>query len=306
MVIIELLSTSPALFLTAVGLLGLTIGSFLNVVIYRLPLMMEREWQAHCAEIAEQDTATQDAQETSNKSEEKFNLSTPRSRCPHCGHAITALENIPVLSYLWLRGRCSGCAAKISIRYPIIELTTALLSIAVAWHFGFGWPALAALFFTWALIALTMIDFDHQLLPDSITLPFLWLGLGLSLWQIFVDSPTAIIGAIAGYLSLWTVYWGFKLITGKEGMGYGDFKLLALLGAWMGWQMLPVIILLSSAVGAVVGIALIVVRGRDRNIPIPFGPYLATAGWIALLWGHDITNAYLRYSGMSSGMHPGM
>ena len=302
----ELLSASPAFYFTAVGLLGLTVGSFLNVVIHRLPIMMEREWQAHCAEIAEQDTAAQAAQQANNKSEETFNLSTPRSRCPHCGHAITALENIPVISYLWLRGRCSGCGAKISARYPIIELITALLSVAVAWHFGFGWPALAALFFTWALIALTMIDFDHQLLPDSITLPFLWLGLGLSLWQIFVDSPTAIIGAIAGYLSLWTVFWGFKIITGKEGMGYGDFKLLALLGAWMGWQMLPVIILLSSAVGAVVGITLIIVRGRDRNIPIPFGPYLATAGWIALLWGHDITNAYLRYSGMSTGMSSGM
>lgn len=301
MAIIELLGSSTPFYLFCAGLLGLTVGSFLNVVIHRLPMMMEREWRSHCAEIAEQD-----AQEPHNKSEEAFNLSTPRSRCPHCGHAITALENIPVISYLWLRGRCSGCAAKISARYPIIELITALLSIAVAWHFGFGWPALAALFFTWALIALTMIDFDHQLLPDSITLPFLWLGLGLSLWQVFVDSPTAIIGAIAGYLSLWTVYWGFKIITGKEGMGYGDFKLLALLGAWMGWQMLPVIILLSSAVGAVVGITLILVRGRDRNIPIPFGPYLATAGWIALLWGHDITSAYLRYSGMSTGMNSGM
>jgi len=301
MAIFELLNTSPTFYLIAVGLLGLTVGSFLNVVIHRLPMMMEHEWREHCAEITE-DTVTQNASgATSGKSkdpEEKFNLSTPRSRCPHCGHAITALENIPVLSYLWLRGRCSGCSAKISARYPIIEFITALLSVTIAWHFGFGWPALAGLFFTWALIALTMIDFDHQLLPDSITLPFLWLGLGLSLWQVFVDTPTALIGAIAGYLSLWTVYWAFKLITGKEGMGYGDFKLLALLGAWMGWQMLPVIILLSSAVGAVVGIGLIITRGRDKNIPIPFGPYLATAGWIALLWGHDITNAYLRFSGL--------
>ena len=301
MAIFELLSTSLTFYLIAVGLLGLTVGSFLNVVIHRLPIMMEREWRAHCAEITD-DAAAQNALEvtsvTSKDPEEKFNLSVPRSRCPHCGHAITALENIPVVSYLWLRGRCSGCSAKISARYPIIEFITALLSVAVAWHFGFGWPALAGLFFTWALITLTMIDFDHQLLPDSITLSFLWLGLGLSLWQVFVDTPTALIGAIAGYLSLWTVYWAFKLVTGKEGMGYGDFKLLALLGAWMGWQMLPVIILLSSAVGAVVGISLIVVRGRDRNIPIPFGPYLATAGWIAFLWGHEITNAYLRYSGL--------
>ncbi len=292
MAIIELLSTSLAFYLFVVGLLGLTVGSFLNVVIHRLPMMMEREWQAHCAEI------TEDGVTNTTNTEEKLTLSTPRSRCPHCGHAITILENIPVLSYLWLRGRCSACRTKISTRYPIIEIITALLSMTVAWHFGFTWPALAALFFTWALITLTMIDFDHQLLPDNITLPFLWLGLTLSLWPIFVDSPTAIIGAIAGYLSLWTVYWAFKLLTGKEGMGYGDFKLLALLGAWMGWQMLPVIILLSSAVGAVVGITLILARGRNRNIPIPFGPYLATAGWIALLWGHDINNAYLRFSGL--------
>ncbi len=291
MAIIDLLSTSPAFYFSVVGLLGLTVGSFLNVVIHRLPMMMEHEWRAHCAELAESNTPSPDTKK-------KLTLSTPRSRCPQCGHAITILENIPVLSYLWLRGRCSACGEKISIRYPLIEFITAVLSIVVAWHFGFTWPALAALFFTWALIALTMIDFDHQLLPDSITLPFLWLGLALSLWPVFVDSPTAIIGAIAGYLSLWTVYWAFKLITGKEGMGYGDFKLLALLGAWMGWQMLPVIILLSSAVGAVVGITLILLRGRNRNIPIPFGPYLAAAGWIALLWGHDISNAYLRFSGL--------
>jgi len=292
MAIIELLSTSPTFYFSVVGLLGLTVGSFLNVVIHRLPMMMEHEWRAHCAELAEGNIPSP------ADTEEKLTLSAPRSRCPHCGHAITVLENIPVLSYLWLRGRCSACSEKISIRYPLIEFITALLSIMVAWHFGFTWPALAALFFTWALIALTMIDFDHQLLPDSITLPFLWLGLALSLWPVFVDSPTAIIGAIAGYLSLWIVYWAFKLITGKEGMGYGDFKLLALLGAWIGWQMLPVIILLSSAVGAVVGITLILLRGRNRNIPIPFGPYLAAAGWIALLWGDDISSAYLRFSGL--------
>ena len=290
MAIIDLLSTNTSFYLLCVGLLGLAIGSFLNVVIHRLPIMMEREWRSHCAELSDTDS--------SNPEDNRFNLSTPRSRCPHCGHGITALENIPVLSYLWLRGRCSGCGAKISIRYPIIEMITALLSVTIAWHFGFSWPALAGLLLTWALIALTMIDFDQQLLPDSITLPFLWIGLGLSLWNVFIDSHTAIIGAIAGYLSLWVVYWGFKLLTGKEGMGFGDFKLLALLGAWMGWKMLPVIILLSSAVGAVVGITLILARGRDRNIPIPFGPYLATAGWIALLWGNDLTNAYLRYSGL--------
>ena len=305
MAIIELLDTNTLFYLFCVGLLGLTVGSFLNVVIYRLPIMMEREWISQCAELtedqdnrSEDDTANKNVLDKDTPDQNTFNLSTPRSRCPHCGHAITALENIPVLSFLMLRGKCSDCGAKISVRYPIIESVTALLSIAIAWHFGFGWPALAGLFFTWALVALTMIDFDHQLLPDSITLPFLWLGLGLSLWSVFIDSHTAIIGAIAGYLSLWTVYWAFKLITGKEGMGFGDFKLLAMLGAWMGWQMLPVIILLSSVVGAVVGITLILTRGRDRTIPIPFGPYLAAAGWIALLWGNDLTNVYLRYSGL--------
>ena len=290
MAIIELLSTNTFFLLIATTLLGLTVGSFLNVVIHRLPLMMEREWQTHCDELQGNENS---------QPQEPLSLSKPRSRCPHCGHQITALENVPIISYLLLRGRCSGCGAKISIRYPVIEAVTALLSLTVAWHFGFSWACLAALFFTWALIALTMIDFDHQLLPDSITLPFLWLGLGLSLWHIFTDSQTAIIGAIAGYLSLWSVYWAFKLLTGKEGMGFGDFKLLAMLGAWMGWQMLPVIILLSSAVGAVVGITLIVVRGRDKNIPIPFGPYLAAAGWLALLWGRDLTDAYLRFSGIS-------
>lgn len=298
MAILELLSTSPGLYLCAVALLGLTVGSFLNVVIYRLPIMMEREWRSHCLALDETSGATEGVTANPGQAAEKFNLSTPRSRCPHCGHAITALENIPVLSYLWLRGRCSDCGAKISLRYPLIEAITALLSVLVAWHFGFSWPALAGLFFTWALIALTMIDFDHQLLPDSITLPFLWLGLGLSLWAVFVDPRTAIIGALAGYLSLWLVYWAFKLLTGKEGMGYGDFKLLAMLGAWMGWKMLPVIILLSSAVGAVVGITLILFRGRDRSIPIPFGPYLAAAGWIALLWGEDLINSYLRLAGL--------
>jgi leader peptidase (prepilin peptidase) / N-methyltransferase len=206
------------------------------------------------------------------------------------------LENIPIASYLWLRGKCSGCGAGISPRYPIIELVTALLSVAVAWHFGFGWQTAAGLLLTWSLISLTMIDFDHQLLPDSITLPLLWIGLICSLFGLFTDSHAAIIGALAGYLSLWSVYWLFKKVTGKEGMGFGDFKLLAMLGAWMGWQALPVIILLSSAVGAVIGIGLILLRGRDRNIPIPFGPYLAIAGWIALLWGEQITSAYLHYA----------
>lgn len=290
MAIIEFLSSNTPFYLFCVGLLGLLTGSFLNVVIHRLPIMMEREWQSHCAELTGNDENLPDST--------IFNLNKPGSRCPHCGHAITPLENIPVLSYVWLRGKCSSCGAKISARYPIIETVTAILSIVIAWHFGFSWQAAAGLAFTWALIALTMIDFDHQLLPDSITLPFIWIGLTLSLGNIFIDSKTAIIGALAGYLSLWSVYKLFKLLTGKEGMGFGDFKLLSMLGAWMGWKMLPAIILLSSAVGAVVGILLIVLRGRDRTIPIPFGPYLATAGWITLLWGNDITNAYLRFSGL--------
>ena len=305
MALLELLSTNTPFYLFCVGLLGLAVGSFLNVVIYRLPIMMEHEWTSQCAELTDnQEISSGDKSantivpNTDAPDQNNFNLNTPRSRCPHCGHAITALENVPVLSFLLLRGKCSDCGAKISARYPIIESVTAALSVILAWHFGFSWQALTGLFFTWALIALTMIDFDHQILPDSITLPFLWIGISLSLWNVYVDSHTSIIGAMAGYLSLWAVYWIFKLITGKEGMGFGDFKLLAMLGAWMGWKMLPVIVLLSSAVGAIVGITLIVALGRDKTIPIPFGPYLAAAGWIALLWGNDLTNAYLRYSGL--------
>lgn len=293
MAIIDLLALNTPFFLVTVGLFSLAVGSFLNVVIHRLPIMMEREWHAHCAELTEDPSVNSDTTKP-----EKLTLNFPSSRCPHCGHKITPLENIPVISYIWLRGRCSECKETISIRYPIVEVITAVLSVVVAAHFGFGWPALAALFFTWALIALSMIDFDHQLLPDNITLPFLWIGLTLSLWNIFTDSHSAIIGALAGYISLWSVYWIFKKLTGKEGMGFGDFKLLAMLGAWMGWQLLPVIILLSSMVGAVVGITMIMFRGRDKNIPIPFGPYLAAAGWIALLWGNELVNAYLQFSGL--------
>jgi len=290
--LLDLLASSTVWLLTATALLGLLVGSFLNVVIHRLPLMMQRDWRSQCAEFLEQPQQA--------PTDEPVTLAKPRSRCPHCGHAIGALENIPVISYLWLRGKCSDCGARISPRYPIIEIVTALLSTAVAWHFGFGWPLAGGLILTWALIALTMIDFDHQLLPDSITLPLLWLGLALNLGGLYTDIDSAVIGAMAGYLSLWGIYWLFKLATGKEGMGFGDFKLLAMLGAWMGWQALPVIILLSSAVGAVIGIGLIVLRGRDRNIPIPFGPYLAIAGWIAFLWGERITNIYLQFAGIGS------
>ncbi|MEW6353863.1 MAG: A24 family peptidase [Pseudomonadota bacterium] len=289
---LEYLHTTPWAFIVAAGILGLLVGSFLNVVIYRLPVMMEREWRAQCAELFEI---------TDKAAPPRFNLVTPRSRCPHCGHAITALENIPVISYLFLRGKCSACGARIAARYPLVEILAALASVLVAWRFGFGAAALAALLLTWALIALSFIDLDHQLLPDAITLPFLWLGLALSVWNggLFVDSRAAIIGALAGYLSLWAVYWLFKLVTGKEGMGRGDFKLLALFGAWLGWQALPAIILLSSLAGAAAGIALIVTRGRDKNLPIPFGPYLALAGWITLLWGREISAAYWTLTGLA-------
>ena len=291
MSILEYLEGNAVFFITAVSVLGATVGSFLNVVIHRLPIMMERQWRQQCAELENPDDPPLHTSET-------FNLAKPDSRCPHCNHKIRAWENIPILSYLFLKGRCSGCGAKISPRYPIIEGVTALLSGFAAWQFGVSLETAGALLLTWSLIPLTMIDIDHQLLPDSITLPFLWLGLGLNLFGVFTDLSTAVIGAMAGYLSLWSVYWGFKLLTGKEGMGYGDFKLLAMLGAWMGWQQLPAIILLSSLVGAVIGIGMIVIRGRDHTIPIPFGPYLAIAGLIAFYWGNDLTSAYLGMSGI--------
>lgn len=267
------------------GLLGLCVGSFLNVVIHRLPKMMEQEWQAQCAELRG---------ETPSATSEALTLSAPRSRCPACGHQISALENIPLISYLLiLKGKCAGCGTGISPRYPIIEAATGLLSAYTAWHFGPTLAMVGALLLIWSLITLAAIDLDTQLLPDSITLPLLWLGIAFNLGGAFVDLSTSIIGAMAGYLALWSVYWLFKLTTGKEGMGYGDFKLLAALGAWLGWQMLPTIILLSSVVGAIVGISLIVATHHGRNVPIPFGPYLAAAGVIALFWGPQITNRYL-------------
>ncbi len=279
-----MLPESPLILALLASLLGLCVGSFLNVVIHRLPRMMERDWQSQCAEMRGEAPSTA----------EKLNLATPRSRCPHCGHVISALENLPLVSFLFiLRGKCSACAAPISWRYPIVETITALLSGYAIWHFGATTQGLGALFLIWALIALTFIDFDTQLLPDSITLPLLWLGLLFNLWQTYTPIETAVVGAMAGYLALWSVFWLFKLATGKEGMGYGDFKLLAALGAWLGWQMLPAIILLSSLVGAVVGIALIVIARRGRNVPIPFGPYLAAAGLIPLFWGQTLTQAYL-------------
>ncbi len=266
------------------------VGSFLNVVIYRLPIMMENGWRQECLEFLDQ-------QETGEKPK-RLTLSHPRSSCPQCKSPITALQNIPVLSYLFLRGKCAHCKAPISIRYPIIEATTALLSVIVAFHFGYSLETIAGIILTWCLICLTMIDYDTQLLPDSITLPLLWGGLFLSLFTLFVDSHDSIIGAIAGYLSLWSVYQLFRLVTGKEGMGYGDFKLLAALGAWMGWQMLPIIILLSSLVGAIVGSALIIFQKKKKSTPIPFGPFLAAAGWLSLIWGEDIVKQYLLFSGL--------
>ena len=256
--------------------LGLLVGSFLNVVIYRLPLMMETRWRRDCCELLEVDAERQEA---------PLNLATPNSHCPQCKVAIKPWQNIPVLSYLLLGGKCSNCEAPISPRYPIIELVTGLMTLSLAWFFELSPALLGAVLLTWSLIALTMIDFDHQLLPDDITLPLLWLGLLFNLGGTYVSLADAVIGAMAGYLILWTVYQCFRLLTGKEGMGYGDFKLLAALGAWMGWQMLPEIILISSVVGALCGIALIVFKRRGREIPIPFGPYLAIAGWLALLWG---------------------
>ena len=276
--------SDPTVFGIFCAVIGLLVGSFLNVVIHRLPKMMDNDWRSQCAELHGQ--ATPDT--------EVLSLSVPRSRCPQCGHPITALENIPVISWLVLRGKCSACRTPISPRYPIVEALTSLLSTLAAVHFGFGWAAAGALLLIWGLIALTFIDYDTQLLPDSITLPLLWAGLLLNLFGTYTDLQSAVVGAMAGYLSLWSVYWGFKLVTGKEGMGYGDFKLLAALGAWLGWQTLPLIILLSSLVGALLGIALIVLAKRGRNVPIPFGPYLATAGLIALLWGKELTEAYLR------------
>ncbi len=285
--LIALLQSSPFWLVLIVSVLGLLVGSFLNVVIYRLPIMMERDWKAQCEELNNQ----------TSEPIAPFTLSVPRSRCPHCNHVITAIENVPVISYLFLGGKCKQCKATISKRYPLIEALTGLLSGIVAWHFGFEWACLGALLLTWSLIALTFIDIDHQLLPDSITLPLLWLGIAFNLFNVYTDLSSSVIGAMAGYLSLWLVFHGFKLVTGKEGMGYGDFKLLAALGAWFGWLILPSIILLSSFVGAIVGVLLIIFRQHKRNIPIPFGPYLAAAGWIALVWGDAITYAYLGWVG---------
>lgn len=277
---------NPVLLHSVVIVLSLVIGSFLNVVILRLPVMMDRAWRRDCAHMLESSPLP------GSDASGELSLAFPASTCPRCGHRIRPWENIPVLSFLLLRGRCSHCHESISPRYPVIEASTAILSVAVALRFGVDWTLPAALLLTWTLIALTVIDIDHQLLPDDITLPLLWAGLIVNSTGLFVSLPEAVWGAIAGYLCLWSVYWLFKLLTGKEGMGYGDFKLLAALGAWMGWQAIPLIVILSSFVGAVIGIALIVLARRDRNVPIPFGPYLAIAGWICLMFGESISARY--------------
>ncbi|MCX2780736.1 A24 family peptidase [Microbulbifer thermotolerans] len=293
---LETLVSHQALLLGSAFVLGLLVGSFLNVVIYRLPIMMEREYKRdfHSYFGTKPDPAEQKILD------EPFNLILPYSHCPSCGAEVKPWHNVPLLSFLLLKGRCSHCDTPISKRYPLVELVTGLLTALVAWQLGFTWQALAGCGFTWALVALTGIDFDKQLLPDSITLPLLWTGLLVNLWGLFTPLSDAVIGAMAGYLSLWAVFHLFKLVTGKEGMGAGDFKILAAIGAWFGWQMLPMVILLSAGVGALAGLSWSLIAGRDKNLPIAFGPYLAGAGWIAMLWGERIVNWYLNFSGLGS------
>lgn len=290
-----LFEQNTALLYTTAILLGLVVGSFLNVVIYRLPIMLKSQWKTECEAFLVEEETGHPVESGTETLSTTFNLNSPRSRCPKCGHMITALENIPVISYLFLRGKCTDCKTPISLRYPAIELFTALLTVICVWHFGATSEAIFAVLLTWGLIALAFIDLDHQYLPDSITLPLLWLGLLLNLNQTYIDIESAVIGAAAGYMILWSVYMVFKKLTGKEGMGFGDFKLLAVFGAWLGWQALPAIILLSSMVGAIIGILLIIMHRHQRGVPIPFGPFLAAAGWIALLWGNDINDAYLQW-----------
>lgn len=288
MSILEFWGANAAVFVACVVVLGLLVGSFLNVVVYRLPKMLMRNWRAQAREVLEM--PTKDVEET-------FNLVLPNSSCPNCGHEIKPWENIPLLSWLFLRGKCSGCKQAISVRYPLVELACGVLSGVIAWQFGVSWEALAMLVLTWGLLAMSLIDADQQILPDALVLPLLWLGLILNSFGLFTSLPDALWGAVIGYMSLWSIFWLFKLVTGKEGMGYGDFKLLALLGAWGGWQVLPLTILLSSVVGAVLGVIILRLQRNSYSNPIPFGPYLAVAGWIALIWGDAITSSYLQFAG---------
>jgi len=291
---IHALEQVPALFYTFVVIFSLLVGSFLNVVIHRLPIIMLRNWKRDCLEFLTEkfpEIVSKDQVETC--ATEKYNLVVPRSACPHCGHQITAIENIPVISYLFLRGRCRKCGTRISIRYPLVETLSAAMILVVSLEYGVTYQALFAAILTWVLLSLTFIDLDTQYLPDQITLPFMWLGILVNFDHTFTDLNSSIIGAVTGYLSLWTIYQLFKLLTKKEGMGFGDFKLLAMLGAWLGWQMLPAIILLSSVIGAIAGIIMVITRYVEKGKPIPFGPYLAGAGWIAMLWGKDLNELYL-------------
>lgn len=285
----EFLSLNPLTFVITAGVIGLLIGSFLNVVVWRLPKMLEREWRLQAHDVLDLPPEAPGP---------VYNLILPHSECPHCGHRIRAWENIPVLSYLFLRGRCSSCTMPISKRYPLTELACGVLSAFVAWHFGFGWQACMVLVLSWGLLAMSLIDAEHQLLPDVLVLPLIWLGLIVNSFGLFVSLHDAFWGAVAGYMALWTVFWLFKLITGKDGIGYGDFKLLAMLGAWGGWQILPLTILLSSLLGAIIGVILLRLRDAKTSTPLPFGPYLAIAGWIALLWGGQITGFYWQFVGL--------
>ena len=290
---IEAFRALPLFFVVTILVVGTMVGSFLNVVIHRLPKMMENDWRQQSIEFLQPEIAANAADLAAANPPPRYNLLVPRSACPACAHKITALENVPVVSYLFLRGKCSACKASIGIRYPIVEALTGIASAYAAWRFGVSWTVLLALLYIWSLIALTFIDADTTLLPDDITLPLLWLGLLANVGGTFTDLTSAVIGAVAGYLILWLVYWGFKLLTGKEGMGYGDFKLLAAIGAWLGWQMLPLVILLSAMVGTIVGLAGIILQGRERGAKLPFGPYLAAAGFIALFWGKALNTWYL-------------
>ncbi len=290
MTLLQLLETDTTMLIVAAILLGLTVGSFLNVVVYRLPIMMEHSWRQESTEYL--GLATEPATK-----QQSFNLLQPQSRCPNCASSVRPWQNIPIISYLILGGKCANCKTSISLRYPAVEALTAIFSALVVWHFGFTAQAGAALVLTWGLIGLSLIDIDHQILPDSITLPLLWIGMGLSVPEVFTDSHSAIIGAISGYSSLWIVFQVFRILTGKDGMGFGDFKLLAMLGAWMGWQYLPVIILFSSLAGALAGSMMILFGRHSRAAPIPFGPYLSAAGWTALLWGEDILHRYTELAG---------
>jgi leader peptidase (prepilin peptidase)/N-methyltransferase len=290
-----LLRENTALFIAVISFLGLFVGSFLNVIIYRLPLRLQREWREECIEFLEIEPQSSDSTTQVNSPE---SILTSRSHCPHCNHKITALENIPVLSYLLLRGKCSSCGKHISARYPLVEILSAVLAGLTAWKFGYSAALPFVLFLVWSLITLSFIDFDHKLLPDKIVLPLLWLGLLVNSQGVITDLHSSIYGAAVGYMMLWLVFQAFKLVTGKEGMGFGDFKLLSLIGAWLGWQLLPLVVLLSSLVGAVVGILGILILGRDRQVPIPFGPYLSIAGLIALFWGQQIIDQYFQFAGI--------